>query len=89
MIEGLRSAPAPAVARAASGPAVGVLDPDDVVLAQIRAGLHLDPARNEAASGEALISSDQSRVQAWVLPTNEEIVVARQSVEALAAAGIR
>lgn len=52
------------------------------------AGLELDPAKNDAAKGEARISTDHSRVQAWVLPTNEEIVVARQSVEALAAAGI-
>jgi acetate kinase len=52
------------------------------------AGLELEPAKNDAAKGEARISTDHSRVQAWVLPTNEEIVVARQSVEALAAAGI-
>ena len=51
------------------------------------AGIVLDPALNETAKGEACISAPTSRVQVWVIPTNEEIVVARQSVEALAAAG--
>ncbi len=53
------------------------------------AGIELDPARNESAKGEACLSAPTSRVQVWVIPTNEEIVVARQSVEALAAAGSR
>ena len=53
------------------------------------AGIELDPARNESAQGEACLSAPTSRVQVWVIPTNEEIVVARQSVEALAAAGSR
>ena len=53
------------------------------------AGIELDPARNESAKGEACLSAPSSRVQVWVIPTNEEIVVARQSVEALAAAGSR
>ncbi len=40
-------------------------------------GLVLDPARNEAASGaEAKISTDDSPIQAWVIPTNEELVIA-------------
>ena len=53
------------------------------------AGLVLDSALNESAKGEACLSAPSSRVQVWVIPTNEEIVVARQSVEALAAAGSR
>jgi acetate kinase len=53
------------------------------------AGLVLDSALNESAKGEACLSAPTSRVQVWVIPTNEEIVVARQSVEALAAAGSR
>jgi acetate kinase len=53
------------------------------------AGIVLDPALNEGAKGEACISAPGSRVRVWVIPTNEEIVVARQSVEALAAAGSR
>jgi acetate kinase len=42
-------------------------------------GIALDPAQNAIASGEATIHADASRVQLWVAPTNEEIVVARQT----------
>lgn len=47
-------------------------------------GIVIDDARNEAASGkEALISADNSRIQVWVIPTNEEIVVARECYKLL------
>lgn len=40
-------------------------------------GIEIDPARNEAAIGTAAqISTDDSRVQVWVIPTNEELVIA-------------
>jgi acetate kinase len=45
------------------------------------AGIHLDPQRNETARGEHRISADDSRVEVWVVPTNEELVVARQAAE--------
>jgi len=48
------------------------------------AGLRLDAARNAAVKGEARISSDDSRVEVWVVPTNEELVVARQAAELIA-----
>ena len=49
------------------------------------AGIELDEAANTkvARGSEAKISTDSSKTQIWVLPTNEEIVVARQSVEAV------
>lgn len=40
-------------------------------------GIALDPAANSAARGEAKISAESSRVAVWVVPTNEELVVAR------------
>jgi acetate kinase len=40
-------------------------------------GIALDPALNNAAGGEARISAARSRVQVWVVPTNEELIVAR------------
>ena len=43
------------------------------------AGLRLDADRNEKARGESRISADDSRVEVWVVPTNEELVVARQA----------
>lgn len=46
-------------------------------------GIELDPARNASAKGEARVSSDHSRTQVWVIPTNEELIVARQAKEVL------
>ena len=42
-------------------------------------GIELDADKNAAVRGEATIHSDRSRIQLWVVPTNEEIVVARQT----------
>jgi acetate kinase len=47
------------------------------------AGVVLDPQLNQSARGEMRISASDSRVQIWTVPTNEEIVVARQTVEAV------
>ena len=47
------------------------------------AGLRLDNEKNRNVKGEARISTDDSPVQIWVIPTNEEIVVARQTAEVL------
>lgn len=42
-------------------------------------GIRLDAARNAAAKGEARIDAPNSRVQVWIMPTNEELIVARQT----------
>jgi acetate kinase len=42
-------------------------------------GIVLDLAANDRAAGEAKISAPDSRVQIWVVPTNEELIVARQT----------
>jgi len=42
-------------------------------------GIVLDDNKNAAAKGEVTIHADRSRIQLWVVPTNEEIVVARQT----------
>ncbi len=46
-------------------------------------GIVLDPATNGTATGETRVSSEQSRIQVWIMPTNEELVVARQVKELL------
>ncbi len=46
-------------------------------------GIVVDPARNAAVAGEATFHGQASRVQLWVIPTNEELIVARQCVELL------
>lgn len=50
-------------------------------------GIVLDAQANAAARGETKISSADSRTQIWVVPTNEELVVARQTKELLEARG--
>lgn len=46
-------------------------------------GIHLDPSKNLSAKGETRIDSAKSRVQIWTMPTNEELIVARQAKEFL------
>lgn len=48
-------------------------------------GIELDPAANAAAKGECRISSPSSRTQVWIIPTNEELIVARQTRQAISA----
>lgn len=47
------------------------------------AGVRLDADRNQTVNGEMRISRQNSPVQVWVVPTNEELVVARQTAELL------
>jgi acetate kinase len=50
-------------------------------------GIRIDPQRNEQAVGtETLISTEDSAVQVWVIPTNEELVIA---IDAAKIAGAR
>jgi acetate kinase len=51
-------------------------------------GIHLDPLTNKSAKGEMAIHRAGSRVQLWIMPTNEELVVARQTKELLLASGV-
>jgi acetate kinase len=48
-------------------------------------GIRVDPDRNEDpdASGERLISPDDAPVQVHVIPTNEELVIARDTVRCI------
>jgi acetate kinase len=48
-------------------------------------GIELDLVSNAGGAAERLVSTEGSRVQVWTVPTNEEIVVARQSKELLSA----
>jgi acetate kinase len=47
----------------------------------------LDPAANGRAKAEMRIDAAGSRVQLWTMPTNEELIVARQAKELLEAKG--
>jgi acetate kinase len=48
-------------------------------------GIGLDPVRNDDAKGEVPIHLNNSRVQIWTMPTNEELIVARQAQALLSA----
>lgn len=43
-------------------------------------GIDLDAAKNQSVDGETEIGSADSCTRIWVIPTNEEIVVARQAI---------
>jgi acetate kinase len=49
------------------------------------AGIALDPAKNQVRGKEERISKVESGVQIWIVPTNEELIVARQTVSVLTA----
>lgn len=69
----------------------GVGENDDIVRLESMQGLEglgivIDPARNEGRKKQStLISTDDSPVQIWVVPTNEEHEIAVQSVAAVSA----
>jgi len=42
-------------------------------------GIKLDRSLNASAKGEMKISAADSRTQVWIIPTNEELIVARQT----------
>jgi acetate kinase len=42
-------------------------------------GIKLDQEKNRTPKGEAPIHAADSRVQIWIMPTNEELIVARQT----------
>ena len=44
-------------------------------------GIKMDAERNNCRGEEKLISADDSKVQVWVVPTDEEIVIARDTME--------
>jgi acetate kinase len=49
-------------------------------------GIKIDKAKNNVRGQEAEISTDDSRVKVWVVPTDEEIVIARDTQELVLAA---
>ena len=49
------------------------------------AGIELDPQKNQVRGKETKISRLESRAEVWTIPTNEELIVARQTVAVLTA----
>lgn len=46
-------------------------------------GIALDPEKNQTSQGESSLHTASSRTEIWVIPTNEELIVARQCVALL------
>ena len=44
-------------------------------------GVKLDDERNNVRSEEKLISADDSYIPVWIIPTNEELVIARETLK--------
>ena len=44
-------------------------------------GIKIDPEKNNVRGKEALISTPDSKVQVWVIPTNEELMIAQDTAE--------
>jgi acetate kinase len=49
------------------------------------AGIVIDPNKNQVRGQEVEISAVESDAQIWIVPTNEELIVARQTVAVLSA----
>ena len=49
-------------------------------------GVKIDPERNNVRGKEAKISADDSKVQVWVIPTNEELMIAQDTADLVNAA---
>jgi acetate kinase len=49
-------------------------------------GITLNPALNAKAKGESRISPETAHIQIWTIPTNEELIVARQTKHLLESA---
>ena len=48
-------------------------------------GIKLDPEKNNVRGKEAVISAADSKVTVWVIPTNEELMIARDTQEIVSA----
>ncbi len=51
-------------------------------------GLELDPKLNDAICGAGRISREGSRLSAWVIPTDEELLIARDTVRVVRRLGL-
>ncbi len=49
-------------------------------------GVKIDPEKNQVRGKEAIISTDDSKVTVWVIPTNEELMIAQDTAALVSAA---
>jgi len=46
-------------------------------------GIKIDPEKNNKPRSERLISADDSKVRVWIIPTDEELMIARETKEVI------
>ncbi len=67
----------------------GIGENDDIIRAEVcrdmeGLGIHIDSKKNAGRiSGKKRISTEESRVQIWVIPTNEELQIAQDSISVM------
>ena len=44
-------------------------------------GVKIDPEKNKVRAKEAIVSNDDSKVKIMVIPTNEELMIAKDTAE--------
>ena len=49
-------------------------------------GVKIDPELNKNRGKEIKISTDDSKVEVWIVPTNEELMIAQDTAELVNAA---
>ncbi len=49
-------------------------------------GIKIDPVKNNIRGEEVCISTDDSKVKVWIIPTNEELMIAQDTAELVMAA---
>ena len=64
----------------------GIGENNDLLRASVMEGFEfmgakLDPERNKLNRTETVISTDDSKIQVWVIPTNEELAIALDTLE--------
>ena len=76
----------PASSNVRVDPVTGVLIRDGAVRAAVceylgYLGVKIDPELNKKRGTEMMISTPDSKVQVWVVPTNEELMIAQDTAE--------
>ena len=66
----------------------GIGENDEVIRREVcrdldQLGIQLDEGANMGGDKERRIDAEDSQVRLWIIPTNEEIIVARQTVSCI------
>ena len=60
-----------------------MLEPKGILNYLSYLGIKVDDEKNKVRSEEQCITTDDSTIPVWVVPTNEELVIAKQTLEVI------